>query len=457
MNWYFRPALITALRSGYKRSDLLADLSAGVLVGVVALPLAMAFGIASGCTAEQGLFTAIIAGALVSLLGGSRYQISGPTGAFVGLCASGVAAYGYQGLALATMAAGVMLVGMSLLRLGKYFARMPTPIVVGFTSGIAVVIASTQLKELFGLTYGDRPVDFIGRIRNMALYFPSFKTAAFLLAAGTMVIIVAARRISPQIPAALIALVALSIVTAAANLDVAVIGAIPDALPAPGLPDFGIGTDWTWNSLALRLYEVRWLAVAIALLGAIESLLSAVVADGMTGGRHHSDTELGAQGLANIVSPLFLGLPVTGAIARTATNIRAGARSPLSGVIHSVVLLLILLVGARVAGHIPLACLAGVLLVVCWNMAEVRRWPGIFRASRADAFILLLVFLLTVFVDLTVAVGAGVMLHLALRRLGLVAAPAVDAQHTAEKLSELAAAKAERSISCVSGSAVRDP
>jgi SulP family sulfate permease len=429
MKFPFKPALLRTFANGYRSSDFLTDLGAGLLVGVVALPLAMAFAIASGTKPEQGLFTAIIAGAVISLLGGSRVQIGGPTGAFVGLCAASVAQYGYGGLAIATIMAGILLLLMGVCRLGKAIEFIPIPVVIGFTSGIAVVIASTQLKDVLGLTYQGSPGEFIERIKLAYENLHQWNHSASILCLATIAVIVVTRRLSPKLPAALIAIIICSVGAWLAGLEVATIesrfGVIPNMLPKPSFPDLGLGNAWSLNDLFNRMYDVRWLAIAIALLGAIESLLSAVVADGMSGDRHDSDTELVAQGVANLVSPFFLGLPATGAIARTATNVRAGARSPIAGLIHAATLLLIMLFAAPLASHIPLPCLAGVLLVVCWNMAELHHWPHILRAKRSDAFLLPTAFLLTVFVDLTVAVIVGTLLamFLFIKRMADVTKP----------------------------------
>lgn len=413
----YRLALLDALRSGYRRQDLVADVLAGCLVGVVALPLSMGLAIASGVPPAVGLVTAVVGGFLISALGGSRVQIGGPAGAFVGLCAGGVAQFGYGGLALATLMAGVLIVLLGVARLGKAITFIPTPVVIGFTTGIAVIIASTQLAPLLGIAEPDKPIPHVTeRLAFIWQHRPEWGFLPVLTCLVTMGIIIACRRWVPRIPGALVAVVVVTVAVTVLGLDrdLATIGSrfgeIPHGLPWPGLPDIGLKEEWSFNDLLHRLREVSGLALTIAMLGSIESLLSAVVADGMTGQRHHSNTELIAQGIANLVTPLFGGLPCTGAIARTSTNIKAGARTPVAGMVHALAVLLIMLVLAPLVVHIPLACLAGVLLMVCWFMAELRHWPHILKAERSDAFLLPISFGLTVFIDLTTAVTVGVLL-----------------------------------------------
>ncbi len=409
----FTPTLIHCLRRGYRLDDFRRDLLAGMLVGVVALPLSIGLAIASGCSPAQGLVTAIVGGLLISLLGGSRVQIGGPAGAFVGLCALGVGQFGYGGLALATMMAGALILVMGAARLGRAITYIPIPVVIGFTTGIAVVIASTQLAPVLGVPDPAKPFPHVHeRLGYLWSHREAIAWQSMALCAGTIAIILGFRRWSPQAPGALIAVI---VATVAANfLDVATIhsrfGDLPSGLPAPSFPDLGLGAAWTWSDLINRLRDLSSLALAIALLGAIESLLSAVVADGMSGDRHRSNTELVAQGIANLVTPLFGGMPVTGVIARTSTNIRAGARTPVAGVVHALTVLLAILVAAPLVGRVPLAALAGVLLSVCWYMAEFRHWPHILRAGRSDAFLLPLACGMTVFLDLTWAVVVGVLL-----------------------------------------------
>ena len=413
----YRPALLRCLRAGYSRQDLIADVLAGLLVGVVALPLSIGLAIASGAQPEQGLYTAIIGGALISLLGGSRVQIGGPAGAFVGLCAAGVAQFGMGGLALATLMAGALMLFLGLMRLGRAITFIPIPVVIGFTTGIAVIIASTQIAPMLGIAdksfahVQDR-VAWLWAHRGQASWIP------LAVSLGTLAIILALKRWKPTAPGALIAVIVAALVSLALGLEsggtLATIGTtfggIPHGLPAPHLPSLGLPEAWGLGDLLHRMQELSGLALAIALLGSIESLLSAVVADGMCGDRHDSNSELIGQGVANLVVPFFGGLPATGVIARTSTNIRAGGRTPVAGLVHAAAILLIMLVAAPLVVHIPMAALAGVLLAVCWGMAELRHWPHILRAGRSDAFLLPVAFGLTVLVDLTWAVTIGVLL-----------------------------------------------
>ncbi len=401
------------MRTGYGKGDFLADLSAGMLVGVVALPLSMGLAIASGVSPEQGLYTAIIGGVLVSLLGGSRVQVAGPAGAFVGICAAAVIANGYLGLALATLMAGVILLIFGALRLGKYIGFIPYPVVIGFTTGIALIIGSTQLGPALGLPDPSPAIpDFLGRLRHLFEGATFLKPGCLYVALGTLAVIVGLRKVSLKIPGALIAVLLATIIVSWAS--------VPDtSIPTIGSKFKEISanfrlTDWStalpdraaWLALA---WKVLPLAFGIALLVGIESLLCAVVADGMTGDRHDSDTELAAQGIANIASACFMGLPVTGVIARTSTNARAGAKSPIAGLIHAATVLAILLCLAHLVKLIPLAALAGVLLSVCWYMAELPLWPRLFRSGGSDLILLILACAITVFVDLIWAVGLGVL------------------------------------------------
>jgi SulP family sulfate permease len=410
---WFKPALLRSMRTGYGKGDFLADLSAGMLVGVVALPLSMGLAIASGVSPEQGLYTAIIGGVLVSLLGGSRVQVAGPAGAFVGICAAAVIANGYLGLALATLMAGVILLIFGALRLGKYIGFIPYPVVIGFTTGIALIIGSTQLGPALGLPDPSPAIpDFLGRLRHLFEGATFLKPGCLYVALGTLAVIVGLRKVSLKIPGALIAVLLATIIVSWAR--------VPDtSIPTIGSKFKEISasfrlTDWStalpdraaWLALA---WKVLPLAFGIALLVGIESLLCAVVADGMTGDRHDSDTELAAQGIANIASACFMGLPVTGVIARTSTNARAGAKSPIAGLIHAATVLAILLCLAHLVKLIPLAALAGVLLSVCWYMAELPLWPRLFRSGGSDLILLILACAITVFVDLIWAVGLGVL------------------------------------------------
>jgi SulP family sulfate permease len=399
------PKLVTTLRSGYSKEQFLADAGAGIVVGIVALPLAIAFAIASGVTPDRGLYTAIIAGFLISALGGSRVQIGGPTGAFVVIVAGIVAQYGIEGLALATIMAGLILVAMGLGRLGGVIKFIPFPIVTGFTAGIALIIFSSQVRDLLGLNLTTIPAEFFTRWAAYVSALPTADPATMAVAAATLLVLVLWPRVLPRVPAPFVALLAATVAVAAFRLPVETIGsrfgAIDFSLPQPSLPAFN----------EARLVALAGPAITIALLGAIESLLSAVVADGMIGGRHRSDMELVAQGVANIVTPVFGGIPATGAIARTATNIKNGGRTPVAGIVHALTLLLITLFAGRWAARIPLAALAAILVVVAYNMSEWRTFRSEIRtAPRSDTIVMVTTFLLTVVVDLTVALSVGMVL-----------------------------------------------
>ncbi len=405
----FRPKLVDTLRN-YSRADFMRDLMAGVIVGIVALPLAIAFGIASGVSPEKGIITAVIAGFVVSLLGGSRVQIGGPTGAFIIIVYGIVQEYGEAGLLVATLMGGVLLLLMGLFRLGTVIKFIPYPIIVGFTSGIAVTIFTTQVADIFGLDFGGEkvPGDFI---EKWALYFRHFDTVNWwntLVAVLSIVLIALTPKLMRRIPGSLVAIVVMTAAVWAlrryAGIDsIDTIGdrfTIRSELPAAALP----ALDWE----AVRsLFPV---AVTIALLGAIESLLSATVADGVVEDRHDSNTELIAQGAANLLTPLFGGIPATGAIARTMTNINNGGRTPVAGIVHAVVLLLILLLLMPLAQYIPMACLAGVLAVVAYNMSGWRTFKALLRNPRSDVAVLLITFFLTVVFDLTVAIEVGLLI-----------------------------------------------
>lgn len=397
------PKLVTTLKL-YDRRQFSADLSAGVVVGIVALPLAIAFAIASGVTPERGLYTAIVAGFLVSALGGSRVQIGGPTGAFVVIVYGIVQRYGLEGLTVATLMAGVMLILMGVARLGQVIKFIPTPVVTGFTSGIAVVIASSQIRDFFGLRLESVPANFIERLGALAAHLRTMQLPTLGVGAAALLIVLFWPRVSRRIPAPFVALVVTTLAAWALDLPVETVGSrfgtLPSSLPHPVVPH-------------LSLEDVTRLispAFSIALLGAIESLLSAVVADGMIGTRHRSNMELVAQGVANIGSAVFGGIPATGAIARTATNVKNGGRSPVAGIVHSLVLLLITLFVGRLAALIPMATLAAILLVVAYHMSEWRTFLDELRAPRADVAVLLVAFALTVLVDLTVAIEVGMVL-----------------------------------------------
>lgn len=397
------PKSILALR-GYNRATFLADLLAGVTVGLVALPLGMAFAISSGLAPQAGVYTAIAAGFLVSALGGSRLQIGGPTGAFVVVVSGIVAQHGLDGLFLCTLMAGIMMMLLGITGLGTAVKFIPRPVVIGFTNGIAVLIASTQIKDFLGLNVPHPSSVFLPRLIEAARALPSLSPWAAALGVLALVVVLGARRVSPRIPGPILALVLGTVAVAMLRLPVETIGTRFGGLPS-GLPH-----------LALPVFHPQLIhvllgpALTVAMLGAIESLLSATVADRMSGDRHNPNVELMAQGVANMITPLFGGLPATGAIARTATNVRAGAKTPVAGMIHAVTLLLIVLVAAPLAHHVPLAVLAAILFVVAWNMGEWREIPAILKLPRSDISVWLVTFALTVFADLTVAVQAGMIL-----------------------------------------------
>jgi len=397
------PKLVVSLRQ-YSRQMFLHDFLAGITVGLVALPLAMAFGIASGVTPQAGLYTAVVAGFLISALGGSRTQIGGPTGAFVVIVAGIVARFGLPGLAMVTLMAGVILLAMGLTGLGSAVRFIPRPVVIGFTNGIAILIASTQIKDFFGLRVGAIPSEFLPRMKLLIGHMSSLNWQALAIGAATLAIMLVLPRITKRVPASIVALLACTVACAFFHLPVETIGSrfggIPRGLPPFAIPDFH----------AEHILPLIPSAFTVALLAALESMLSAVVADGMTGDRHNPNVELVAQGIANITSPLFGGIPATGAIARTATNIRSGARSPVSGIVHALTLLTILLVAAPLASYIPLATLAAVLFVVAYNMGEWREIGGILQLGFTAISVWLVTFALTVFADLTVAVSVGMAL-----------------------------------------------
>jgi sulfate permease, SulP family len=410
----YTPKLITILREGYGLADLKADVIAGLTVAIVALPLSMAIAIASGVTPDRGLYTAIVGGFVVSALGGSRFQVGGPAGAFIVLVAATVEQHGVDGLILATLLSGLILLAMGFLRLGTFIKYIPYPVTVGFTSGIAVIIFTSQLAELLGLTLaGKEPGPFIPKLAAIGAALPTVNVAAVSVTALAIGVIIAVRRFRPHWPAFLIAVGLASVIAAASGLSVETIGTrfggIPQTLPAPHLPTLSIE----------KIGAILPSALAFALLASIESLLSAVVADSMTGRRHRSNCELVGQGAANIASALFGGFCTTGLIARTATNVRAGARGPIAGMLHAVFLFLFMLVAAPLARYIPLAALAAVLAAVAWNMAEKHQFATLVRASRGDAVVLLATFLLVVFRNLTegILVGFGIGALLFLHRM----------------------------------------
>ncbi|MDR3260634.1 MAG: sulfate permease [Tannerella sp.] len=406
----FRPKLWQALKS-YSKERFLSDLMAGIIVGIVALPLAIAFGIASGVSPEKGLVTAIIGGFIVSFLGGSSVQIGGPTGAFIVIVYGVIQNFGIEGLAIATIIAGFFLILMGVLKLGTIIKFIPYPIVVGFTSGIALTIFTTQLKDLFGMTIDKVPADFISKWVVYAQHMGTASLGTLLTGVFSIVIIMLTPRFLRKIPGSLLAIIIMTLVVYLLRMaGIAGIETIGDryvinaALPQPEVISINVDT------INLLLPS----AFTIAMLGAIESLLSATVADGVTGDRHLSNTELIAQGTANIIVPLFGGIPVTGAIARTMTNINNGGRTPVAGLIHAVVLLLILLFLGPLTKHIPMACLAGVLIVVSYNMSEWRTFRSLLKNPKSDVVVLLTTFLLTVILDLTIAIEIGLLLAMLL-------------------------------------------
>ncbi len=411
----FRPVLFSDLKH-YNLQTFRADLFAGLTVGVVALPLAMAFAIACGLPPERGLYTAIAAGFLISLFGGSRVQIGGPTGAFIIIISAITTQYGLTGLAISTLMAGVFLILLGLFRMGGLIKFVPFPVVTGFTSGIAVVIFSTQLKDILGLKI-DLPSEFVEKVEICARHLSETNLQALALCAGTTALIILCRKFFPRLPAMLIGMIAATAAAVLFHLDVETIGMrfgdLPGGLPAPALPAF------QWAELPQLFVP----AMTIALLAAIESLLSATVADGMTGDRHRPDTELIAQGIGNIGAVLCGGIPATGAIARTATNIRSGAKTPVAGMIHAVTLTAILLLFGSQAKLIPLAALAGIMIVVCINMSEAHVFLRMFRGPKSDWTVMVITFLVTVLIDLVAAVEVGVLLaaFLFIRRMALAA------------------------------------
>ncbi|SMX43576.1 SulP family inorganic anion transporter [Maliponia aquimaris] len=403
-----RPMLLTTLPDT-TRPGLLRDALAGVTVAMVALPLSLAIAIASGAPPAAGVTTAIVGGFLVSLLGGSRVQIGGPTGAFIVVVFGTIAAHGYDGLVIATLMAGVLLLIAGALKAGRLIGLVPEPVINGFTIGIAVIIATSQLKDLFGLTMAEVPADVLPKLAALWQARETLNLSALGTGLATMVLIVVLRRALPRFPGLILAVGATSAAAALMALPVDTIqsrfGALPAGLPAPALPAVTLQ----------RLTELLPSAVVIAFLAGVESLLSAMVADRMTGDRHRPNAEMLAQGAANLGSALFGGLPVTGAIARTATNIRAGGRTPVAGLVHAATILVVMQVAAPLAGQMAMPALAGLLILTAWNMSEPHKWRGYLAARRSDVFLLLLTMGLTVVADLTVAIAVGVALGLALR------------------------------------------
>ena len=422
------PRSVTCLRD-YSATRFMQDVIAGLTVGLVALPLAMAFGIASGVTPQAGIYTAVVAGFLISALGGSRTQIGGPTGAFVVIVAGIVAKFGVSGLGLVTVMAGFMLIVMGATGLGTAVRFIPRPVVIGFTNGIALLIASTQIKDFLGLQTPPVPSEFLERMAVLSEHLGTIRWQTLAVSLLSLALILIIPRLLPRIPGSIVALFAGTLAVALFHLPVETIGSkfggIPQGFPAFALPHFR----------AVHIIPLLPSAFTVAMLAAVESLLSAVVADGMTGDRHNSNMELVAQGIANLVSPLFGGIPATGAIARTATNIRSGARTPIAGMVHALTLLAILLVAAPLARFVPLATLAAVLFVVSYNMGEWREIGSIVKLSAADIAVWITTFALTVFADLTVAVGVGMALA-ALLYIYRIAETTTVAAVTREYLTE---------------------
>lgn len=400
----FTPKFYTLIRAGITKKQLTRDVLAGIIVGIVALPLAIAFAIASGVSPEKGLITAIIAGLVISVLSGSRVQIGGPTGAFIVIVYAIVQEHGVGGLTIATFMAGFLIIGMGFAKLGNYLKFIPYPLIVGFTSGIALIIFSSQVKDFFGLPIESLPADFIEKWKVYGSNFTQINWMAFAIALSTVIITLNFHRISAKVPGSIVVILLSTLAVYFFDLPVETIetkfGEIPNSISLPSFPhiDYAI------------IKALIQPAIAIALLGSIESLLSAVVADGMVGGRHRSNMELVAQGTANIFSGLFGGIPATGAIARTATNIKNGGRTPIAGIVHAFVLLLIMLLLAPVAKLIPLSCLAGILIVVAWHMGEWHHFFAMMKSNRMDVIILLTTFFLTIFFDLILAIEIGMIL-----------------------------------------------
>ncbi len=416
MKIHFQPKLLSTIKN-YSKEQFYSDVMSGLIVGIVALPLAIAFGIASGVTPEQGLYTAIIAGFIISLLGGSKVQIGGPTGAFIVIVYGVVQEFGITGLAIATMIAGVMLIAMGALKLGSVIKFIPYPVVVGFTSGIALTIFATQIKDLLGLQIDKMPGDFIHKWITYGQFIETINPWSVGIGIVSILIIAYSPKFSKKIPGSLIALVVMTVVAYLLRNHFGISGietigdrfTIDPSLPKAQAPEI--------NFEAIQMLLPT--AFTIAMLGAIESLLSATVADGVIGDKHNSNTELIAQGVANVVTPIFGGIPATGAIARTMTNINNGGRTPIAGIIHAVVLLLIMLFLGSLTKHIPMACLAGVLVVVSYNMSEWRTFKSLLKTPKSDVAVLLTTFLLTVIFDLTIAIEVGLLLAvlLFLRRI----------------------------------------
>lgn len=400
----FKPKLFSLLKQGISKEQVVKDILSGTIVGVVALPLAIAFAIASGVSPEKGLITAVVAGIIISVLGGSRVQIGGPTGAFIVIVYAIIQEHGINGLTIATLMAGFIMIGMGFLRLGNLLKFIPYPLIIGFTSGIALIIFSSQMNDFLGLSIGNLPADFTEKWIVIVAHLSNVNAYAVAISVATMLLVLQFRRISKIIPGSIIAIVATTLIVQYLNLPVDTIesnyGDIPSTLPIPELPEVSFA----------MIQALIQPAFAIAILGSIESLLSAVVSDGMIGGRHRSNMELVAQGTANICSSLFGGIPATGAIARTATNVKNGGRTPIAGITHAIVLLGIMLLVAPYAKLIPMACLAGILIVVAWHMGEWPHFFSMFKSNRNDVIIMVTTFVLTVVFDLIIAIEVGIVL-----------------------------------------------
>ena len=403
-----KPKILTTLPA-YTRLIFMQDAIAGVTVAMVALPLSLAIAIASGADPAKGLVTAIVAGFLISLLGGSRVQIGGPTGAFIVVVFGVIAEHGYDGLIIATFMAGLILLVGGFFRAGNLIRLIPEPVINGFTIGIAVIIATSQLKDLFGLTLDEVPAEFLAKLDVLWSARPTFSWASALIGLATMVLIVLFRRAAPKLPGLIVAVAITSAIVTVTGLPVETIGsrfgALPSTLPWPELPEVS----------SARIVALMPSALVIAFLAGVESLLSAMVADRMISGRHRPNAELLAQGAANIGSSLFGGLPATGAIARTATNIRARGKTPVAGLIHAVTILIVMVLASGLVSYMAMPALAGLLILTAWNMSEPHKWMGYLQGRKSDAFLLFLTMILTVLADLTVAIGVGVILGLALR------------------------------------------
>ncbi|SEO99152.1 sulfate permease, SulP family [Salinihabitans flavidus] len=403
-----KPKILTTLPD-YTRALFAADVMAGITVAMVALPLSLAIAIASGADPAAGLVTAIVAGFLISALGGSRVQIGGPTGAFIVVVYGVIADHGYDGLVIATFLAGLILLVAAWLRIGNLIRHVPEPVINGFTIGIGIIIATSQLKDLFGLTPEDVPADFLEKLPALWHARGTFSASSLAIGLAAMALIVILRRLFPRFPGLIVGIAVASALVAVAALPVDTIasrfGALPDRLPMPALPDLS----------PARVMALLPSAFVIAFLAGVESLLSAIVADRMIGGRHRPNAEMLAQGAANLGSALFGGLPATGAIARTATNVRAGGRTPVAGIVHALTILVVMMAAAPLAGYLAMPALAGLLILTAWNMTEPQKWRGYLSGRGSDTMLLLLTLVLTVLVDLTVAISVGVGVGLALR------------------------------------------